>query len=137
MYDDIKKYEPLWGKWYVEGLIGQGSYGKVYEVRRTELGRPYDSAVKIITIPQDKSEIQRLKLEGLDEASIRKFFSVSAKNIVSEIDLMRKFSGTDHIVDLEDHMIVENTHDISWDILIRMELLKSLPAHAAENPMCA
>ena len=27
---DIKDYEPLWGSWYVESLIGEGAFGKVY-----------------------------------------------------------------------------------------------------------
>ena len=29
---DIKQYEPLWGSWYVDSLIGEGSFGRVYRV---------------------------------------------------------------------------------------------------------
>ena len=46
---DIKKYEPLWGAWYVDSLIGEGSFGKVYKVRQEEFGNVYHSAVKLIT----------------------------------------------------------------------------------------
>jgi serine/threonine-protein kinase len=131
---EIRLHEPLWGEWYVETLIGRGSYGKVYKVCRTDFGKTYESAVKIISIPQDDNEIRRLKLEGLDEASIRQFLYESTRDIVAEIDLMQQFSGTSHIVSIQDHKILEN--DASHrDILIRMELLKSLPAHAQEKPL--
>ncbi|MCL1791042.1 MAG: leucine-rich repeat protein [Peptococcaceae bacterium] len=138
MFEDIRKHEPLWGEWYVESLIGQGSYGRVYRASRTEFGRTYESAVKIISVPQDENEVQRLKLEGLDDASVRGFFYESAQDIVSEIDLMREFSGTSHIVNILDHMIIDKSVAASqpgWDILIRMELLKSLPAHGLGNPL--
>ncbi|MCL1851885.1 MAG: leucine-rich repeat domain-containing protein [Peptococcaceae bacterium] len=145
---DIKRYEPLWDSWYIEDLIGEGSFGKVYRIRQQEFGATYYSAVKIISIPQDNTEIQRMKLEGLDDASIRSFFYQHAQNIVSEINLMREFRGNSNIVSYEDHKIIENldfsmplesrTSNLDpslWDILIRMELLKSLPSLAAEKPL--
>ena len=48
---DIKQYEPLRGSWHVDSLIGEGSFGKVYKVRREEFGRVYYSAEKMITTP--------------------------------------------------------------------------------------
>ena len=123
----------------IEELIGEGAFGKVYKISRREFNKTYYSAVKIISIPQDKTEIQRMKLEGLDDASIRDFFHEFAQNILEEIDLMHEFRGNSHIVSLEDHMIIENPPSEPgpsiWDILIRMELLTNLPAHAARNPL--
>ena len=46
---DIKKYEPLWGAWYVDSLIGEGSFGKVYKVSQEEFGNVFHSVVKVIT----------------------------------------------------------------------------------------
>ena len=71
---DIKKYEPLWGTWYVESLIGEGSFGKVYKVRREEFGNTYFSAVKMITIPQNDADLRQIKGEDMDEASLRATF---------------------------------------------------------------
>jgi hypothetical protein len=31
---DIKQYEPLWGSWYSESMIGERSFGKVYKVNK-------------------------------------------------------------------------------------------------------
>ena len=67
---EIKQYEPLWGAWYVENLIGEGSYGKVYKLRREEFGKIYYSAVKLISIPQNEAELKQVKSEGMDDHSL-------------------------------------------------------------------
>ena len=150
--DSIRKYEPLWGVWYVESLIGEGSFGKVYRVSRqapapdgaasraeaayagAESGNVCYAAVKIISIPQDKSEIRRLENQGLDEESIRGFYKALVKDIAKEADLMNRFRGNSNIVSLESCQISGKTDEIGWDILIRMELLKSLSGQVKEKP---
>ena len=32
------KYEPLWGEWYIDELIGKGSYGEVYKIYKEKNG---------------------------------------------------------------------------------------------------
>ena len=123
---EIHKYEPLWGSWKVERQLGEGSYGKVYEVSRSEFGIVYTSAVKIISIPQQRSDINVLIAEGMDEGSIRGFYRWVVQDILKEIDLMQKMKGTSNIVCIEDHSVIEMEDEIGFDILIRMELLESL-----------
>ncbi|MCL1791001.1 MAG: protein kinase [Peptococcaceae bacterium] len=133
---DIRRYEPLWGSWRVESMIGRGAYSKVYKVRREAFDKVHYSAVKIISIPQDDSEIRLMKREGLDEAAMRSFFKTFAKNIITEIDLISQFRGNSHIVSIEDYQIIEEKTDtIGWDILIRMELLTSLADHVVMAPL--
>ena len=67
---DIKKYEPIWGSWYVDSLIGEGAFGKVYKLHRKEFGNTYYSAVKLISIPVFESEIKQLRGEGMDSNSL-------------------------------------------------------------------
>ena len=47
-----KKYEPVFGKWYITKQLGAGSYGKVFEIQRTDAldGTVYRGALKAITI---------------------------------------------------------------------------------------
>lgn len=45
--------------WTIERLIGEGSYGKVYEITKTEYGITTTSALKIISIPQSQTEIKK------------------------------------------------------------------------------
>jgi len=123
---DIYTYAPLWGSWHIESLIGEGSFGKVYKVRKEEFGKTYYSAVKIISIPQNEADLRHMRGEGLDEASVRSYFQAFVADILQEIDLMNAFRGNSNIVSFEDHKVIERPGEIGWDILIRMELLESL-----------
>ena len=42
----------VWPEWKIIEKIGEGSFGRVYKAERTEQGRPFYSAIKIITIPE-------------------------------------------------------------------------------------
>ena len=132
---DIKQYEPLWGAWYVDGQLGEGSYGKVYKVHKEEFGRTYEAAVKIISIPQNESDILQARSEGLDEESARSYFQAFVTDIIQEVDLMNAFRGNSNIVSLEDHKVIEKTDGIGWDIIIRMELLETLSNYITKHPM--
>ncbi|MDR1967053.1 MAG: protein kinase [Synergistaceae bacterium] len=132
---DIKQYEPLWGSWYIESPIGEGSFGRVYRVKKEEFGKAYYSAVKVLSIPQNESDLRRAKNDGLDEVSARSYFHSFVTDIIQEIDLMSAFRGNSNIVSLEDHKVIERENEIGWDILIRMELLTSLSDHVTKKPL--
>ncbi|MCL1791003.1 MAG: serine/threonine protein kinase [Peptococcaceae bacterium] len=138
---DIKKYEPLWGVWYVESLIGQGLFSKVYKVRRDFFLKTHYAAVKMITVPLDESEVRLMEREGLDDDAMQEFFQTLTRNLVTEIDLMSEFRQdcyaglNSHIVNIEDYQIIEHEDSFVRDILIRMELLESLVDHVAEAVM--
>lgn len=130
---DIKHYEPLWGSWYVDELLGEGSFGKVYKVHKDEFGKLYYSAVKMLSIPQSEEEIERARLM-MPEETIPTYFRGFVTDIVQEIDLMSAFKGNTNIVSIEDHKVVRND-SMHWDILIRMELLQSLSSYMADHPL--
>ena len=132
---DIKQYEPLWGAWYVDEQLGEGSYGKVYKVHKEEFGRTYEAAVKMLSIPQNESDILQAKSEGLDEESARSYFQAFVTDIIQEVDLMNAFRGNSNIVSLEDHKVIEKQGEIGWDIIIRMELLETLSSYITKHPM--
>lgn len=132
---DIKQYEPLWGSWYVDSLLGEGSYGKVYKVHKDEFGKRYEAAVKIISIPQSEAELRQAQSDGMDAASAKSYFHAFVTDIIQEIDLMSAFRGNSNIVSLEDHKVIEHKDEIGWDILIRMELLSTLSSHVTDRPL--
>lgn len=119
--------EPFWGLWRLDEFIGEGSYGKVYRIKREEFGETYYAALKWISLPQNQSEIQSLRNEGYDDASIADHYASVIKAFQSEIVLMSKLRGHSHIVSFEDHLFKKRENELGWDILIRMELLESLP----------
>lgn len=61
-----KKYEPLFGSWHIVREIGEGSYGKVFEIEREDFGYTYKAALKAITIPQNESELDSILDTGMD-----------------------------------------------------------------------
>ena len=141
---DIKKYEPLWSAWYVDGNpIGAGSFGQVYRVHKEEFGHTYYSAVKIMTLPQSSEDLNRVRNDyNDDEASVRSYFKGLVDDIVQEISIMNEFRGNSTIVSIEDHKVIPKEgaggwDSIGWDILIRMELLTSLSSYTTKKTLTA
>ncbi len=129
MYD-IKK---VWPKWEVVRTIGEGSFGKVYEIVRDEFGIVENSALKVISIPQSDSEVQSLKNDGMTENDTTDYFKGIVKDFIQEIQLMTRLKGNPTIVGYEDFAVVEKTDSVGFEILIRMELLTGLPCYLREN----
>ena len=124
--DKIKQFEPLFGRWYAESLLGEGSFGRVYKIYRDELNTRFYSALKHISIPADKSEIKQRRMNGMDNASISTYYGEMVKDIQSEIRLMERLHGNTNIVSFEDSMIMPKDDGIGYDVFIRMELLTPL-----------
>jgi len=119
--------------WTLVRLIGEGSFGKVYEAKREDFGTSYTAAVKIITIPQSQSEIASARAEGMCDESVTAYFRSFVEEIVREFALMSELKGTANVVSYEDHAVLQHTAGIGWDILIRMELLTPLLHYTAEK----
>ena len=124
--DEYRKYEPIFGSWYLSRLIGKGSFGKVYEIVREEYGITYRSALKIITVPQDDDDIRTRMTEGTTIESISEYYEDILRDIINENEIMSKLKGNSNIVSYEDHQIIPHEDGIGYDILIRMELLTPL-----------
>ena len=133
--DSVKKFEPFFGKWYVDALIGKGTFGKVYRIRCEEFDEMYYCALKYIHIPQDKQEVEQLRTDGMNDASISDFFTELAKSISDEMRLMRELKGNTNIVGYEDSDVIRREDGIGYDIFIRMELLTSLSDLSAKNEL--
>lgn len=131
--DYIKKYEPLWGGWYVEKLIGEGSFGKVYKIIKEEWGFRYESALKVICVPIEEQYREASSIMNASDITLMRYFEDSVINIVDEIRVMYALRGNSNIVGYEDHMVIKRDNPPGWDILIRMEYLKTLQNYIAER----
>ena len=121
-----KQYEPIFGSWRIICQIGEGSFGKVFEIEREDFGVTYRAALKAITVPASESELLEVKADGMDDASVRTYFGSFVEELVKEFALMSRLKGNSNVVSYEDHQVIEHPDDIGWDILIRMELLTPL-----------
>lgn len=119
MYD-IKS---VWKDWEIVRFIGEGSFGKVYEIARNKFGIEEHSALKVITIPTSSAEVQSFRNEGMDDESVTSYYRGLVDDFVQEIGIMAKLKGKSGIVSYEDYEVIPHTDNVGWDILIRMELL--------------
>lgn len=115
----------VWPEWELIEKIGEGSFGKVYKANRTERGRSFYSAIKIISIPASKGELDSVRAEMNNEQSTREYFRNLVEDCIQEIYTMEHFCGNSHVVSFEDFKVVEYLDEIGWDISIRMEYLTS------------
>ena len=133
-----KQQHPVqWPGWETVRLIGRGSYGAVYEIRRP-LGNAWEyAAVKHIQIPPDEGEIERLRSEGYDDRSITQRFNGYLQDFMQEYSLMARMKGCANIVYCDDVRHIQTDDGLGWDLYIKMELLtpltKSLDAVHAEE----
>lgn len=125
----------FWPGWECVRQLGSGSFGNVYEIQKSEHGKVYKSALKIIRIPQNDVDIENAYSEGMDQNEVTEYFRSFVKNFSNEIALMSELKGYTNIVSYEDHMVIEHANKIGWDILIKMELLTPFPEWEKEHPL--
>ena len=125
----------IWPNWTTVNEIGEGAFGKVYKVKREDLGNVSYSAVKVMHIPKYNSEINDLYHSGMDFDSIHTYFEDMVQNLLNEIQIMESLKSATNIVAIEDYQVVNRKDEISWDIYIRMELVQDLGSFLAEKGM--
>lgn len=124
-----------WAEWKIVEKIGEGSFGKVYKAQRSERGKFFYSAIKVINIPGSQSELNSVRSEAGDDQSVREYFWNLVEECIQEISTMEYFRGNSHIVSVEDFKVMEYLDDIGWEISIRMEYLTSFMDYCAENQL--
>jgi serine/threonine protein kinase len=116
----------IWPGWETLRLLGRGSYGAVYEVRRQVGDLEEHAAVKCLSIPRDPGEIRELRFSGFDEESLSRHFTELKDKIQQEYETMLRLKGSPNIVACEDLRVQQQADGVGWDIAIRMELLTPL-----------
>ena len=132
---NIYKYQPLWGKWQVDELIGQGVFGQVYRISHQEYGLTYISAAKIISITSDDQYNDTEPSVGKDAGTLRRHSQALVHNLISEVNILYSLSGNSNILGYHDHRIIQHKDKTGWDILIRMEFAKPLNIYLSEKRM--
>ena len=121
-----KKYEPVFGSWRIKKKLGEGNFGAVFEIEREDFGTRYHAALKVISIPKNRAELESIMNETMDETATERYIEQIVERIVKEFELMAKLKGNSNVVSYEDHQVIKHEEDAGWDILIRMELLTPL-----------
>ena len=67
----IERLNEFWPEWRVESELGEGAFGKVYKAVDEEAGFSVYSAIKVLSIPSSKAELDALESEGMTESESR------------------------------------------------------------------
>ena len=79
--EDYKKYEPIFGSWYLKKEIGRGSFGTVYEIRKESYGGAVNkSALKIISVDHNDEETLKKVLNEKQYNKYLQMLDLTAKN---------------------------------------------------------
>ncbi|MEN8904336.1 MAG: serine/threonine-protein kinase [Clostridiales bacterium] len=134
--DLIFDYEPLWGNWKIDKLLGSGSVGKVYKVYREEYNKKFFSAVKFMSIPtKEQVDIFNNTGDAEDHFVMDNYFSTIIDDMLNEIELLYQLRGNTNIISYEDHLIKKINNKNKWHIMIRMEYVQSIKSYMLTNKL--
>lgn len=135
---DVKKYEPIFGSWYITEELGSGGEGSLYRICRSDsLGHKYYSALKAVSVPASEAETASLMAGGMKLEEVAAYYEDVIENTTQEFELLAKLKGNSNIASYEDHEIFKHEDGIGWDILIRLEELTPLVKYSIDNPLSA
>ena len=134
-YPDPKAGYPSlpWESWEIEREIGVGGFGIVYEARYHGTV-PKKSAIKIIQIPQNKTQLESFRIKaGHNLFSINSLVKTNYESVMEEIAALERFGSHPNIVHLEDYKeqtgVFPGTNIRQYTAYMRMELLQPIQSH--------
>ena len=63
----VENLSQIWPGWQVVEKIGEGSFGKVYNIMRDSYSVTSYAALKVISIPQHAGELASIQADGLTD----------------------------------------------------------------------
>ena len=122
----MDRINQIWPEWHTVERIGRGAFGEVYKAKREKLGEIFYSAVKVIRIPREESEVREMLADGHTSQSIRYYYESIARGLMNEIKVMEVLKSAGNVVNIEEFDVREREDGIGWEAFIRMELLRNL-----------
>jgi len=121
--------EPVFGVWRKTHLIDKSAFISIYEIEREDFGAVHKSALKVITIPSEREESERLAECGIDSAKSGEHIVKKLLQSIIQFTVLSNQKNNSNIVRYEDHQVIHHENNGSWDILIKMELLTPMITH--------
>ncbi|MCL1792047.1 MAG: G5 domain-containing protein [Peptococcaceae bacterium] len=132
---NIKNYEPIFGTWFCDTVIGDGTFGQVCKVRTRQKrdGTVEYAAIKIIRCLH-KNDMERMRNKGMNEYNIRAYAQFLAQSINEETMELGGFRDNPYVVPYRN--ATHKKHDkTGWDLMLLMDLHTNLYEHICQNKM--
>ncbi|MGN0475276.1 MAG: DUF5050 domain-containing protein [Acutalibacteraceae bacterium] len=117
--------QPIFDRWSIGTVIGEGSSGTVYEIYDGDGCR---GALKVIPISGDEADGGSVSILGSNKERTEKYIDEMTGDIMSEVKIMHSLNGKRGIVGCLEYGMLETRDDgaVMRLVLIRMERLRSL-----------
>ena len=134
-----KLYPPIWDGYEAGELLGSGSFGDVYELKKKGTAESPTEAFKEIAVPPPSAGgISEALFQGLDEEGAKYYYEGMLKKALEEVVILKKFSECLNIIRIIDYKIFElpsGQEEYGWVIFVRMELLQPLKKKVLQDGM--
>ena len=98
----------VWSDWSIIEKLGEGSFGQVFKARKERFGVIQEAAIKVVRIPSDESELNRVQSGfGLNEEELKEYFYPEVEKLKKEIVLMQELGEDSNIVRILDFEIID------------------------------
>lgn len=119
------KYGPIWANLQTGELIGQGSFGNVWELLSD--GKSTGQVLKEVLVPPESAGgLIEARLQGLDEEGALLYYEGMKERALEEVLMMRHLFKYDEFVKIHDYKVCKldkGQNDFGWMLFILMERL--------------
>lgn len=128
-----------WHDWNIIASLGTGGFGTVYKASRyIRRNAEENSAIKIVSIPKDKNELEKIQLDaGEVIESTDSFIQDIVDRYLDEVEAMASLKHHSNIVSMEDFRVIETfsseLDSMQYMIFIREEMMETLRHYCKEK----
>ena len=130
----------LWPNWKIVSEIGRGSFGVVYravniiEDQENHYSTESEAAIKVIRISPSSCKDLLEEESIVGEEQIRQYLKSVKTECLNEINALNRLKGYNNIVAIEDQGVIDLEDEYGWEIVIRMQLMRSFSEFAEQHP---
>ena len=122
--------------WQLVEELGEGSYGVVYRAQRVIGATTEVAAIKHISLPKNKAELNAIQEDvGGTADDVKRYLEQMRDLILEEYSKMAELQGHTNIVACQDVECYPKQDGIGFDVYIRMELLESVSKRIHDGRM--
>lgn len=131
----FRKGDLVMDGWEIVRRIGKGGFSTVYRISKNMMNAAFESALKVITIPQEDDFAENQRELGFSDRQISASIRNQVEMAAMEVRAMISLAAHPAVVRIEDFSAVQYEDTGNWEIFIRMELLTSLTDWVKANPV--